>query len=405
MKPPAPPPADTDPGPVAPGSRLPLLVGLTLAALLGIVAATLASSRAGYLHTAEINNRNLSRLLQEQTEDVLHGIDAMLGGFCGLWAHVPPGRRPLPEELNRMLQQNAQDNAYLRSLFILHARGIRLPGSQDDRKVINDLHDREYFRVHRDGEHGIYVSTLLLGRNTGRWGLMLSLRRSNPDGSFAGVVVATLEPELLEHTYDGIDVGPGGVINLRHEDGSITVRAPSIAGSIGHKVPWSAQFLEQLHGSGLAEGETRSALDQIVRLHTARRIPGSPLVASVAVSKANVLEHWYHEVRAYGAATCAVALVIVLLTRQVQRDEARRNRLLATLGEREAQVRQHRDHLQELVAERTNKLQGALEAAEMANRAKSEFLANISHKLRTPMHSILAFANLGLERAAEAPGG
>lgn len=44
-------------------------------------------------------------------------------------------------------------------------------------------------------------------------------------------------------------------------------------------------------------------------------------------------------------------------------------------------------------------LQKTLHAAQLANEAKSEFLASISHELRTPMHSILCFARLGEKRA------
>ena len=61
----------------------------------------------------------------------------------------------------------------------------------------------------------------------------------------------------------------------------------------------------------------------------------------------------------------------------------------------EAELRRHRDHLQELVEERTAALEDALHEARSANRAKSEFLANMSHELRTPMHAIVNFAALG----------
>lgn len=63
-----------------------------------------------------------------------------------------------------------------------------------------------------------------------------------------------------------------------------------------------------------------------------------------------------------------------------------------------AEIERHRDHLQEMVAEQTRDLLAAKEAAERANRAKSEFLANVTHELRTPMHAILSYANLGRDR-------
>jgi light-regulated signal transduction histidine kinase (bacteriophytochrome)/ActR/RegA family two-component response regulator len=67
----------------------------------------------------------------------------------------------------------------------------------------------------------------------------------------------------------------------------------------------------------------------------------------------------------------------------------------------EAELDQHRHHLEAMVEARTAALSIAKEAAETASRAKSIFLATMSHELRTPLNAVMGMTELALRRATD----
>jgi signal transduction histidine kinase len=70
------------------------------------------------------------------------------------------------------------------------------------------------------------------------------------------------------------------------------------------------------------------------------------------------------------------------------------NRMIAAL-------KQHHDHLEDLINERTVELIKQREHAEQANIAKSKFLATASHDLRQPLHALRLFVDILVRRVQD----
>ncbi len=81
------------------------------------------------------------------------------------------------------------------------------------------------------------------------------------------------------------------------------------------------------------------------------------------------------------------------------------NAMLGEVHKRDRELMDANENLEYNVQERTRELQAAKKKAEEASDAKSEFLRNMSHEFRTPLHAIVSLASYGLkEHNSALPG-
>jgi signal transduction histidine kinase len=79
------------------------------------------------------------------------------------------------------------------------------------------------------------------------------------------------------------------------------------------------------------------------------------------------------------------------------------NKMIDEVRKRDRELQNANETLEVKVAARTRELEEAKRRAETANETKSEFLRNMSHEFRTPLHALISFSSYGVKEHATAP--
>ena len=90
-----------------------------------------------------------------------------------------------------------------------------------------DISDREYFHHHmQSASRDALIGNPVKRRPGGGWITTVSRRFNHPDGSFAGLVLATIGTEYFSEFYEQFEIGPNGAITLLNTAGFVLARSP-----------------------------------------------------------------------------------------------------------------------------------------------------------------------------------
>lgn len=281
---------------------------------------------------------------------------------------------PLQASINADLKELS---GMVLQVAIANAEGSVVYSSLGTHNPPVSIADRPYFlAVKGKTEDQLFISEPVLGRVSKKMSLQLVRPIFGPDRNFKGVIVASMDPELLKNYFTNLDaLDNNGRLTILGTDGIVRFRLTDQGFSAGQDIKKTPQW-QQINSSTSGLYDDLSPIDNIKRRVAFERVPGFPL--SVAVGKgidavsAEFQKRWVSILILSGVLSLMLVFVGVTITTLMKTQ--RRAYQLAEINR-----------------------QQALES----DRSKSRFLASVSHELRTPLNSILGFSELIRDTCAE----
>src|SRR3954468_3564210 len=187
-----------------------------------------------YTSTKAIADREIERTLDvahEHALKVFETIDRSLAEINEVVRGMPDDIiRAREPALHRRLKQLTDSLPQLKSAWIFDAGGKSLVNSLASPPPAQSFADRDYFAAHVDQTIGSYIGVPLTPRQPyqGARFFGVSRRRGSDDGSFIGVIQASVLPEYFESFYARIGSDPGSFLAMGRTDGVVLAHLPRL---------------------------------------------------------------------------------------------------------------------------------------------------------------------------------
>src|SRR5690242_1419057 len=225
------------------------------------------------------NSRNLARAFEAHLIQSLGDVDRTLHLVRAYYLHDPAH-----VDLRAWQHDSSLFEREVMQVSIVGADGyVRSSTNPASRRIY--LGDREHFRTlaaaHDDQ---LYISKPMVGRISGRTVIQVSRRIVRPDGTFDGIITASLDPAYFARLYDSIEVGAEGYIRVIGMDGIIRAAGGTSTEQPGSDLS-SSQLFQRLTAQTSGWHYSQSAhTDHVPRIVVYRAVKDYPLVVTLGRS-------------------------------------------------------------------------------------------------------------------------
>lgn len=259
--------------------------------------------------------RNLAEILSEHTALTFENVERMLREAAKIRKDSLDGDYASLEDVNAALRLLAKTSPAVVAVGWTDAAGKVVAHSYDGAPPRSNVSQMAHFAAHRDyASDRIYVSSPFRSAASNKWLTAASLRLSNDDGTFAGIVTTPLDQSYFAKIYRSIDLGKEGSILLLHRDGLLLAREPALESAMGRSFASAPLLAQHLPKSDAGSYETMSVVDGVPRIAGYKAVRGLPLVVLVSYGRAAVLQAWYRHLLIFGPFVAFAAAAILFGT-------------------------------------------------------------------------------------------
>ena len=290
-----------------------VFVTVVCLSLVGIDVWRSLNTRSELLLEKERQAANVARAMAQQADDTIKAADIALADVVERIESDGRSDGALMR-VQRQMQAQVANLPQLVGLFVYDEDGRWIANSRGVPTLAYNNADREYFIFHRThAERGPHVGNPVISRSTGKWIMPVSRRLNQPDGSFGGVVLATLDIEYFRRFYQSFELGTRGAVALLSSDGVLMLRQPFDSMQVGSSIRNSELFHHYAQLSGPARSGSaffHSFQDNEVRLNSFRPLEHYPLFVTAGLSRDEMLENWRRDTftRSIGVVVLAALL-------------------------------------------------------------------------------------------------
>ncbi|KFX19394.1 sensor domain-containing diguanylate cyclase [Pectobacterium betavasculorum] len=271
------------------------------------------NSHQQLIDSTERNAKNLSLSLARHAEDTFLQVDILLQD---LQERIEQDGQS-SVQLNRLgdiLRSRKAALPQLHGIFIYDDKGEWLVNSGIAKPANVNNADREYFKYHQNNvSQSIHIGSVIQSRSTGDLIVPVSMRINKPDGSFNGVLLATLSLNYFKQYYGYYSMGNMDVLAILLSDGRILYGRPYDDSYINRNVSSGPLFSEHLKQSESGTSTFVSTLDHIERIYGYTKLKRYPIVIAAGFDLGLVLNKWKSDSLVYGVITLILLFTITLL--------------------------------------------------------------------------------------------